>query len=122
MVSGGSENGDHEQASAEGESAFEHTCSSVRLNPGRRSKLHRNHAEVCSPFDDVQCNRHRGVLFFLIIPAWLSLLLVGIGPVCVQAFRRTGIYVTAVSTCGNRIATPGRIAWRCADRDLRAGA
>jgi hypothetical protein len=33
---GRGENDNHEQASAEGESAFEHTCSSVRLNPGQR--------------------------------------------------------------------------------------
>jgi hypothetical protein len=40
------------------------------------------------------------VLFFLIIPAWLLFLFTGIGLICFQAYRHTGIYVIVVSTCG----------------------
>ena len=44
------------------------------------------------------------VLFFLIVPAWVFCLLGGFVLLCLQGFRRTGIYVITVSSAGTLVS------------------
>ena len=44
------------------------------------------------------------MLFFLIVPAWLLCMLLGMALVCFGGFRRAGIYLIAGSTSGTLLS------------------